>query len=57
MGTEHERAAMITNWGEYTRAAFSYLLLEQGYFFIHRHAKEVAEQIRAAYGRHILLQT
>src|SRR5262249_14724362 len=42
MGTEEKNADMITNWGKYTRAAFSYLLLEGGHFFIHRQAKKVA---------------
>jgi len=57
MGMEEEQAAMITNWGKFTRAAFSYLLLEGGHFFIHRHAKKIAEQIRATYDQHISLQT
>jgi surfactin synthase thioesterase subunit len=57
MGTEDEHATMITNWQKYTRAAFSYLLLEGGHFFIHRHAKKIAEHIRAAYNQDILLLT
>lgn len=46
MGSQEEAVEQLSNWGRFTKAHFSYEILEGNHFFIYKHPQRLADIIR-----------
>ena len=56
MGSEEECCDAITNWAQYTSAAFEYKILEGNHFFIYDQVKELATLLKKSFLTKMYLQ-
>ena len=43
MGDREEHVKQVLNWSRFTKAKFSYEILEGGHFFIYRHPEKIVD--------------